>query len=263
MKSVQAKDARIAVVRPLLDDPRVCSLCRGPTRASSRYCWCCSKVCSLLGANPRSMPRVIPVHVFVPGDNWNVSLRRYKDAPVVAARRYFTKLLASELETFLAAHGDCLDEGTGGFEAWCVVPTSRPGSRATSPHPLESVLAGVGALSRFDLVRLLPIKPTHHLQPTTGAFVPADLKAVSHRRVLLVDDSWVTGARALSAVVALRSAGAKVAGVLVLGRSVDPTASSFSRSWWAAYDSTRSGVVRESGTGPCSDRCLVASACRL
>ena len=42
----------------------------------------------------------------------------------------------------------------------------------------------------------------------------------------MVDDCWVTGARALSAVQLSAGAGATVTGVLVLGRSVDPSASS-------------------------------------
>ena len=258
MNSVQANEARVALVGPSLVDPPACALCKGPARAGSRYCWCCNKVCCALRVNPGSMPLVVPVHLFAPGDHWNVMLRRYKDAPAIAARQYFTGLLVSELELFLAAHGGCVRAATGGFEACCVVPSSRPASRATSPHPLESVLAGVGALSGLDVVRLASVEPTHHLRPSIGAFVPPDPKAVSNRRVLLFDDSWVTGARALSAVVALRSAGAKVAGVLVLGRAVDPSASSFSRWWWAASRGPRSAVVGGTATTSCSDLCVVA-----
>lgn len=250
MNSVEASETRVAPVGPIFVGPPACTLCKGPTRAGSLYCWCCNRVCSALRANPGSMPRVVPLHLFAPGDSWNISLRRYKDAPVVAARRYFTRLLTSELELFLAAHGGCLHAATGGFEACCVVPSSRPGSRATSPHPLESVLAGVGELSRLDVVRLVLVEPTDHLRPSTAAFVPAGPEAISNRRVLLFDDCWVTGARALSAVVALRSAGAEVAGVLVLGRS-------------AAFGSPRSGVVRGFGTNSCSDRCVVASDRRI
>jgi predicted amidophosphoribosyltransferase len=246
---------RIGVVRPPLHGPGVCGICRGPARARSDFCWCCRKVCSVLGESPGSMPRVVPMVVFRPGDSWNLVLRRYKDAPVVAARRYFANLLAAEIQCFFDVHGDCIRRQTAGFGAYCVVPTSRPQPRATSPHPLEVVLAGVSAFTRLDTVRLSPSKPAHHLQPDAEAFVPADAADVAGRRVLVVDDSWVTGARALSAVAALRSAGALVAGVVVVGRSVDPSASLRSMSWWTnlVHDSVVPGDSDDAAQ--CSDAC--------
>jgi hypothetical protein len=216
MSLVQASDASPALARSRVERPSVCHLCRGPAR--SRYCWCCQRVCRLLEESPRSMPGVVSVRRFCAGDHWNVLLRRYKDAPVVAARRHFTGLLRSELELFLTAHGQCLDALTGGFKACCVVPTSRPRSRVIVSHPLESVLDHAGALTGTRLVRLLPGVPTDHLAPSRGAFVPEAAADQSGTRILLVDDCWVTGARALSAVVALRSTGVDVTGILVLGR---------------------------------------------
>jgi hypothetical protein len=189
------------------------------------------------------MPAVVSVRRFCAGDHWNLLLRRYKDAPVFAARRHFRGLLTSELELFFAIHGECLGELTGGFEAFCVVPTSRPQPRVIASHPLESVLGDSGALSQTQLVRLALSEPTGHLSPSRGAFVPLGPAHPAGTRVLLIDDCWVTGARALSAVVALRSAGADVTGILVLGRMLQ------------APDLSR---VVEPQTS-CSDRCLVAS----
>ncbi len=77
----------------------------------------------------------------------------------------------------------------------------------------------------------------------------------TRNRVLVVDDSWVTGARALSAVAALNSAGTPVAGVLVLGRSVDTSASSRSRSWWDDHEGWWSQSTSDE---PCSMRVCLA-----
>jgi predicted amidophosphoribosyltransferase len=167
---------------------------------------------------------------------------------VVAARQHFASVLATGAERYLAIHGDCLREETGGFDAYCVVPTSRPQAKAIGRHPLEALMADIGALSALDLVRLVPSAPAGHLEPNRRAFAAADESCVAGRRVLVVEDCWVTGARALSAVVALRRAGANVTCVLVLGRSVGPSASSASGSWWA-------GLSRRSGPTDCTWRC--------
>jgi hypothetical protein len=175
------------------------------------------------------------------GDPWNAVLRRYKDAPVAAARRYFADLLGCRVEHFLSLHGPCLDRETGGFDAYCVVPSSRAGGVreiVTAPHPLESVLERIPRMRSLRVVRLaVGEDPAGHLRPSKAAFVADRIETDStengtRKRVLVVDDSWVTGARALSAVTALNSVGTPVAGVLVLGRYVDTSASSRSRSWW-------------------------------
>ena len=231
-------------------------MCRGPARAGSGHCWCCLKVCSVLGEDPRSMPRVLPMAVFTPGDAWHVVLRRYKDAPVAAARRYFSDLLTSETNRFVTDHGDCLRAETGGFDSYCVVPTSRPHLVSASPHPLQAVLSDARALDAFDRLRLSAARSVDHLQPAADSFVPVGASTVAGRRVLVIDDSWVTGSRALSAVMALKATGATVAGVFVLGRLVDPSASPSSRSWWAMFCAGTRPYGRPADR-PCTPSCSV------
>ena len=57
-----------------------------------------------------------------------------------------------------------------------------------------------------------------HLAPAAGAFEVGD--GLGGRHVLLLDDSWVTGARSRSAAVALHRAGAEVVAIVVAGRAV-------------------------------------------
>jgi predicted amidophosphoribosyltransferase len=227
--------------------PGVCKICRGPARHRVAYCWCCTRVCASLGMIPARVPPVIPVGLCATGDAWNTSLRRYKDAPVAAARRHFAELIAGEVESFLRGNERDVEELTGGFDSYCVVPSSRTQRLRDAMHPLSKVLARVEFLGGLEVLRLAPSSShstSHagHMKPSSLAFVVSDPAMAHGRRVLVVDDSWVTGSRALSAVSVLAGAGSTVAGVLVLGRLINPAASEYSHQWWESVVNPR-GVV--------------------
>jgi hypothetical protein len=214
--------------------PGVCLVCRGPVNVGAEYCWCCRRVCAALGVPVEWVPPVTPIRVYGPGDPWSAVLRRYKDAPVVAARRHFADVLAADVDRFFDQQGESLRSLIGDFDAYCVVPSSRQGRLVEAAHPLMAVLRQVRHLRSVRAVHLVSRVGVHtgHLRPATKAFELAAPKTAL--RVLVIDDAWVTGARALSAVAALRSGGVPVAGALVLGRCVDPAASVRSRRWWEA-----------------------------
>ncbi|MGO9344448.1 MAG: hypothetical protein ACLP6E_18325, partial [Acidimicrobiales bacterium] len=147
-------DMRSPFVPAPLVGPGVCATCRGPVRAGSVICWCCRKVCEGLGIVPASLPPIVPMGLYRPGDPWNAVLRRYKDAPIAAARRYFAGLLQCQIERFLSIHGLCLTRETDGFDAFCVVPSSREGRVVPAPHPLEPVLERISPMRSLCVVRL-------------------------------------------------------------------------------------------------------------
>ncbi len=228
--------------------PTVCRICRGPVHGGSVQCWCCRKICQGLRTDPASVPPVVPMGLYRPGDPWNVVLRRYKDAPVGAARRHYANLLRVRTAQYLSLHGSCLVRETSGFQAYCVVPSSQVRRIGTAPHPLEAVLGDLTAMRSLGVVRLSAgAEPASHLRPRVTAFVPQESGDIAASRVLVVDDSWITGSRALSAVATLGAAGVSVAGVFILGRSVDPSASALSRAWWGEHASQapRSARFRE------------------
>jgi len=212
--------------------PGICRLCHGPARRGRAECFCCSEVGQLLGERPGEGPVVAPIAACRPGDRLHSALRRYKDAPSVAARRHYVTVLAQAVEQFLAFHLACLLSSTGGWDAFAVVPSSTraPAGRPVV-HPLQGVLQRVPLLAGVSSLCLeRGTAGVGHLTPDSSAFVgPA---AVSGRRVLLVDDTWVTGATARSAAGALASSGASVPAVLVLGRAVDPCAGLAPSRWW-------------------------------
>ena len=206
--------------------PGVCATCHGPARDGRRVCWCCRAVSSVLGHEPGSGPLVVPMALFRTGDVLHTVLRGYKDAPAVAARRHFSRRVAVHLSSFLGAHGGCITAAAGSdWDSVAVVPSSAraPGAghrpRLRACHPLGEVIGAipwVSALARIEIGRGTGV--AGHLAPDPGAF-EVDMGARG-RRVLLVDDTWVTGARMRSAAVALERGGAQVVAMVTAGRAV-------------------------------------------
>jgi predicted amidophosphoribosyltransferase len=103
-----------------------------------------------------------------------------------------------------------------------VVPV--PSSHRPAGAPVEAVLRHIPHLA--DSVEHLLVRgsaPTGHLLSDRLGFrlAPgADRVRLRALKVLVFDDSLVTGARAQSAAAALRLAGSQVVGVLAIGRSV-------------------------------------------
>jgi hypothetical protein len=94
-----------------------------------------------------------------------------------------------------------------------VVPTGcgRPG-----PHPLLAMAGPYLRLPRTGLA----IRPGEQGRDPNPDRFTAERSGPG--AVLLLDDSWVSGASAQSAAAALKRAGARHVAVVVLGRHVDP-----------------------------------------
>jgi hypothetical protein len=162
----------------------------------------------------------------LPGPLYTV-LMGYKEAPVAEARARFGPIVRSLTAAFLRAHADCVAALAGGRPHFVLpVPsTVRPGGSPIARVPelaadVESALPGVrwtGLLCRTS-------EPVGHMQPSARAFaVPPTLRCrVAGRRLLLLDDTYVSGARSQSAAAALRRAGASSVVVVVLGRVLRP-----------------------------------------
>ncbi|MHB8293659.1 MAG: hypothetical protein ACYDH5_03350 [Acidimicrobiales bacterium] len=179
-------------------------------------------------------------------------LRRYKDACQPRARDHLANVLADLVEGFLARHATCISDAAGGpFGSVAVVPSS---AGRQGRHPLSKVISLVPSLSTLNQVRLAA-SPTSrlltHNQPVDGAFsaepppappAPAgsalgpsgrsDARLASPRRVLLLEDSYATGARAQSAASALSGTGFDVVAILAIGRAVDPRFAAHLRDYW-------------------------------
>ena len=176
--------------------PGVCARCHGPARDGAPECWCCRRVGAVLGEAPGTGPPATALALCRPGDALHGALRRYKDAPAVEARRHHVALLGAMLSDFFAHGAEGLRAGHGAWQAVAVVPSSARGSATTAPfmNVVDSVVSLRGT-ARVAL-RRGPGR-AGHLAPARDAF--RLLGPPPDGGVLLLDDTWVTGARARSA----------------------------------------------------------------
>jgi hypothetical protein len=155
-------------------------------------------------------------------------LMGYKESPVGEARCRYAPMVRSLLDAFLAVHAPCVAAAAGG-PIRLVVPVP------STARPSGSPLAGVDGLAedvgrRMDGARWSPgalrrgHAPVGHMWPDADAFAatPEARRGLAGARCLLLDDTYVSGARAQSAAAALRRAGAIGIVIVVLGRVLRP-----------------------------------------
>ncbi len=192
--------------------PNVCRICLNFT-AGFTICYGCAHEEQWLDA-------VCPISYSVAREQLHHALRGYKRLSGEVARR-FTVELAAVLWRFLAIHERCVAAAAGvsGFDLVTTVPS---GDRERDQHhPLRSIVGELVAPTRERHERLLQ---------RSGVAVPgrefrADkyeaLRSLEGTSVLLIDDTWTTGANAQSAAAALKSAGAARIGAVVIGRHLN------------------------------------------
>ena len=210
--------------------PGVCCVCRGPAGGDRRICFACQVVARRLGlplapvAPARFCPLPSPLYTVLLG---------YKESPVAEARRRFGALVRTLLRTFLLDHAARLDAMAGGpIDLVLLVPsTHRPGVAPLGlvdglgrdvATALPAARWAPGLLGRADAPDGPP--PVAHMRPDPAAFSPRAPNGggVAGARVLLLDDTYVSGARAQSAAAALHLAGARSALIVPLGRVLRP-----------------------------------------
>ncbi|MBV8302842.1 MAG: phosphoribosyltransferase [Acidimicrobiia bacterium] len=203
----------------------ICVRCHTRPRPGFDLCWSCRTVERRLTA-PCSV--LVPVSLYQIGSQLHQALRYYKDGRYPARAARFSRDVAAVLARFLALHEECITAaGRGPWDVITSVPSSigRPGE-----HPLVRALRHVPAVfEQYEPLLAQGDEPVNHVRPADRAYrVTA---AVGGRRVLLVDDTLTSGARAQSAASALNVAGANVVAIVPVGRVVDRSWAHLS-DWW-------------------------------
>jgi hypothetical protein len=221
-----------------------CGVCRGPVRPGYRRCYQCDGH-DLLGHGLLA-DAVVPVSYAVKGTALAEALWRYKSstAPGEPARGSVLALLLA----FLNDHGRCVwrHAAMPPPDRLAVVPTGcgRPG-----PHPLLRLARPYLRLPLAPLA-IRPGRQGRGLDVHRFRAGPVPAGA----RVLLLDDSWVSGASAQSAAAALKLAGAGRVAIVVLGRHVNPadprTAPLVARLAPARYDPSACAVHSSARSAP-------------
>ena len=197
--------------------PGVCAVCRSGPGPGYAVCFSCQDVMRQVS---HPVMTVVPISLYALNSQlWHV-LRHYKDGSGRSAQLLATQV-AAIIARFTARHLRCVAAAAGGDPA---VVTSVPSTRLPprpGRHPLETAIMRACRLaSRYQ--PLLVRGPGHadHNQADDDAFtVP---RRLGGERVLLLDDTFTTGARLQSAASALRRRGASAVAAVVVGRVINP-----------------------------------------
>ena len=192
--------------------PGVCTRCFNLTDGY-RYCYACTHQDAVLDA-------IAPISYSVAHEQLHHALASYKRSGGPAARRLAVQL-AAVLWRYLDGHEACLTRAAGvdSFPIVTTVPSGAP--HRDQAHPLRWIVGEVVGPTRGRHQRLLR---RSSLDVPSRAFAPERYTAepsLSGEAVLLIDDTWTTGANAQSAAAALKAAGAGAVAALVIGRHVN------------------------------------------
>jgi predicted amidophosphoribosyltransferase len=187
----------------------VCDGCFDLTDGRSRCRYCA-------GVDPW-LDAVSPISYSIANEQLHHALAGYKRPPAVVAEQFEVEL-AAVLWRYLAAHEGCVAQAAGPtrFELVTTVPSSTAPRDAA--HPLHRIVGELVGPTRGRYERLLrrsgvAVKPR---QVSTTKFEP--VRPLDGAAVLLIDDTWTTGANLRSAAAALKSAGAETVAGVVIGR---------------------------------------------
>ena len=202
-------------VLPELREYRFCSFCTTPIEHIYNYCWQCSKYEDLLGNKS-----FFTLAWALKGSQYYQDLLAYKNQPKA---QYFTpsynRLLT--LAAFAQSHLACLYRQWGYVDSVAVVPSSR---RRDNKY-LHFLAARVfGALPHLEVE--YTGTATSLETKSRGEIHPELIKIggnVKGKHIVVVDDTWVTGASAMSTAQALTLQGAEHITIMVFGRTLEPS----------------------------------------
>lgn len=195
--------------------PDVCRVCFNLTDGYRR-CYACAHGGHWLDA-------VVPISYSVAGEQLHHALATYKrgDGP---ASRAFRVELAAVLWRFLSGHEQCV-AAAANVSAFPIV-TTVPSSDAAhdDDHPLHAIVGRLVKVTAERHQRLLRPAAVNVRPHAFSADRYQTLTELNGEAVLLIDDTWTTGANAQGAAAALKRCGAGAVAVVVIGRHLN-------RSW--------------------------------
>jgi microcompartment protein CcmK/EutM len=222
----------------------VCSFCFNLTRGFER-CYSCAR-------GELALAAVVPISYSVGGEQLHHALMGYKRLNGEIARR-LTVELAAILWRFLALHEQCV-AAAAGVPAFELVTTVPSGAREHDDrHPLRHIVGDLVGPTRWRYRRLLRRSPLPVGRREVSAHQFEPLRRLRGERVLLIDDTWTTGASARSAAVALDGAGAGLVAAVVIGRYLNRHWGENDRRLGAlvpAFDWGRCGVCGRTADSP-------------
>jgi hypothetical protein len=192
--------------------PGVCDVCLTFTDGYPR-CYTCART-------PQALDALAPISYSVGAGQLHHVLAAYKRHDREAGRALSTQL-AAVLWRFLSNHEGCVAQAAGvaSFDLVATVPSGHDERDAS--HPLRWIVSEAVGPTRDRHRRLLgrsgvAVVP-HEFDPRR--YEVAD--RLPESAVLIIDDTWTTGANVQSAATALKEAGARTVAAVVIGRHLN------------------------------------------
>lgn len=189
--------------------PGVCDVCLTFTDGYPR-CYTCARTSQPLDA-------LLPISYSVAAGQLHHVLAAYKRLDGRAGRRLASQL-AAVLWRFLSCHERCLTRAVGvrSFDLVAAVPSKD--RERDAARPLHWIVGEAVGPTRDRHRRLLdrsdvPVA-AHEFDPRR--YVVSG--RLSEQAVLIIDDTWTTGANIQSAAMVLKEAGAQAVAAVVIGR---------------------------------------------
>ncbi len=191
--------------------PDVCVNCLNLTRGFSK-CFACSQL-------ERHVDAMVPISYSVGHEYLHHVLADYKRAHGRCAEAAAEQVRAV-LSMFLERHEDCVARASGVDHFGLVATVPSSDARRDGHHPLRRIVGDI-VPTRDRYERLLrrtswPAEPRTFDRRRYRA-----ARRLDGENVLLIDDTWTTGASMQSAAVALKAAGAATVGAVVVGRHLN------------------------------------------
>ncbi|WAB80796.1 hypothetical protein OVN18_09480 [Microcella daejeonensis] len=220
-------DELAQMILPPIPDHVVCRWCRGLLAGNVDSCFNCVENAAALDG---VLQPVVPISLYSKPSALRDWLTFYKDDGDTLADPAAGRAVSRIVGSFFASSSDWLRDLE--IDGCMVVPSTirKP------PHPLAVLLEATGVVNYPTLGGLRrTTSALGHNRPNRLAFeADGDL---AERSVLLIDDVYTSGARAQSAAFALRSVGANVAALVVVGRRYNPN---YSRDSQTVFERQRS-----------------------
>ncbi len=195
--------------------PSICEVCHRGTDQRTR-CYKCHRHWEQFAGE--TADAVMPISIAITGGQLAHELGQYKYNYSAEVRRQFTIGLAGVLARFLAHHEECVADAVGvdSFDLVTCVPGTRQRSES---HPLAVILGRTLTRTRGRFADVMTANGENDRQLKVDRVIVTG--EVAGRAVLLVDDTWTTGASLQSAAIALKRSGARTVAGLVIGRRLD------------------------------------------
>ena len=195
----------------------VCRLCRKQNLPNYPQCASCLDTVRQV---THPVETVVPISLYLAYEQLHTMLRGYKDPEVMqlteAQGRLWELVVAATVARFMLAHeGSIADHTSLETEVLTTIPSSRGRSGSAPLH--RALMRSPDVAKRLEeLLEPGPVSVEKRKASDKGFTVQGN---VDGRTVLLLDDTYTTGASVQSAGSALTSAGASVVAAVVVGRA--------------------------------------------